>query len=172
MRKMKRITNAVLIFTLIGVFLCQDLSHAARISHLRVPVGSSERLRKYLSTQDLIALSKTTEIKGTQIEGIGERHYGDLTHTREVRYTDDDDRTHECFEKGSVYQRRFIVPQVRILRHLNNKGIKGIPEIVDFVEFKDGWKSILFKKFPPGETLEEKQRKGELSEDEAVRVLL
>ena len=47
--------NIVLIFTLIGVFLCQNLAYASDISHLRVPVAGHKRIHDaFVSGSQLI----------------------------------------------------------------------------------------------------------------------
>ena len=50
MRKINKITNIALIFTLIGVFLFHDISYADDVSHLRVPVDG-----EYFSMQEVMS---------------------------------------------------------------------------------------------------------------------
>ena len=68
MRKMHKIINIALIFTLIGVFLCQNIAYSSDISYLRVPVGDSERIKQFLNDKEKrIALSRLYyEFYGTE----------------------------------------------------------------------------------------------------------
>ena len=62
MRKIHKITNIALIFTLIGVFLCQNLAYAENNS-LRVPSSFQDETKdfpgKFLETEDKIAADKS-----------------------------------------------------------------------------------------------------------------
>jgi len=74
MRKINKITNIALIFTLIGVFLCATLVYASSISHLRAPVGDYKGLKKALDDQSFASNQKTTEFSNGLIdmENLGE----------------------------------------------------------------------------------------------------
>lgn len=176
MRKIYKITNIALIFTIIGVSSGQSLACASDIAHLRVPVGNYERLEESLASQDPESFPNPIKKIGRDSVGFFKRNEGELTEVKEARYLDEEGVMHECYAKKASSEGRpgdeekFIVPQARILRYLNNRNVQGIPRVLDFVKLKYGWKVIFFEKFPPGMTLDKKT--GILSREEAVDIML
>jgi len=176
MRKIYKITDIALIFTIIGVFSGQSLACASDIAHLRVPVGNYERLEKSLAGQDPESFPNPVKKIGRDSVGFFKRNEGELTEVKEARYLDEEGVMHECYAKKVSPEGRqgdeenFIIPQARILRYLNNRNIQGIPRVLDFVKVKYGWKVIFFEKFPPGMTLDKKT--GIISREEAVDIML
>ncbi|MFH0731731.1 MAG: GNAT family N-acetyltransferase [Candidatus Omnitrophota bacterium] len=63
-----------------------------------------------------------------------------------------------------------IIRQTKIFNYLSKLKLPGIYTPEHFLELEDGIKVMLFKEFPPGETLNEKI--GKLSEREAIEIVL
>ena len=79
MKKINKIVNIALIFTLIGVFLCQDIAYSDNISHLRPPsrISTEELIKRYFSVAaknnstleiDIEWITRTLFYNGSQIE--------------------------------------------------------------------------------------------------------
>jgi len=74
MRKINKITNIALIFTLIGVLVCQNIAYASDISCLRVPIRDHERLEKSLpvsGNQNLASQVGSIKLSDQDLINIG-----------------------------------------------------------------------------------------------------
>ncbi len=81
------------------------------------------------------------------------------------------------YAKNDIAEKRYIIPQAKICKLLNEKEIKGVYTARHFVEFesKEGRKrkAILFDMFPEGETLDEIIRwRGRIPEDKALAIII